>query len=73
MQVGLVSLLMLTALAVRRFIIKPKGLQIVKDDYLILSLLFVILVTGFVLEGARMAATEVRQNPALRGFRSSAF
>ena len=37
----------LAALTIRRFVIRPKGLEIVWDDYLVLSLLFVILVTGF--------------------------
>jgi Fe-S oxidoreductase/nitrate reductase gamma subunit len=65
---GLISLVMLTGLIIRRFIIKPKGLEIVRDDYIVLQLLFAILITGFFLEGARMAATELRQNPALALF-----
>lgn len=65
---GIVSLLMLTGLIIRRFVIKPKGLEIVRDDYIVLPLLFLILITGFFLEGARMAATELRQNPHLARF-----
>ncbi|MEI6205807.1 MAG: heterodisulfide reductase-related iron-sulfur binding cluster [Desulfuromonadales bacterium] len=65
---GLVSLGMLSGLVVRRFVIRPKGLEIVRDDYIVLLLLFVILATGFFLEGARMAATELRQNPQLALF-----
>lgn len=65
---GLVSLLMLTGLIIRRFVVKPKGLEIVRDDYIVLQLLFAILITGFFLEGARMAATELRQNPELALF-----
>lgn len=65
---GLVSLVMLTGLIIRRFVIRPEGLEIVRDDYLVLLLLYVILITGFFIEGARMAATELRQNPELALF-----
>lgn len=62
---GILALLMLAGLFIRRFVIKPKGLEIVRDDYIVLQLLFAILITGFLIEGARMAATELRQNPEL--------
>lgn len=65
---GIVALLMLTGLFIRRFVIQPKGLEIVKDDYIVMQLLFAILITGFLLEGARMAATELQQNPDLALF-----
>ena len=62
---GLIVFLMLCAFAVRRFLYKPKGLENTRDDVLILSLLIAILLTGFVVEGARMAVTELKQNPSL--------
>ena len=62
---GLLAILMLAGLFIRRFMIMPEGLEIVDDDYRIHILLFAILVTGFFVEGARMAATELRQNPDL--------
>ena len=62
---GLFAIAALVGFAVRRFMIKPKGLQTGKDDYLSHVLLFVILVTGFFLEGIRMAATELQGNPGL--------
>jgi Fe-S oxidoreductase/nitrate reductase gamma subunit len=65
---GLLTLLMLAGLFIRRFMLKPKGLEIVDDDYRIHLLLFAILVTGFLVEGARMAATELRQDPDLARF-----
>jgi Fe-S oxidoreductase/nitrate reductase gamma subunit len=65
---GAVTLLMLGGLFVRRFFLKPEGLETVREDYFIHGLLFAILVTGFLLEGARMAATELVQNPALARF-----
>ena len=65
---GILAIVMLIGLFIRRFIIKPEGLEIVRDDYLVLQLLFAILITGFLIEGARMAATEMQQNPALALF-----
>ena len=65
---GILAIVMLIGLFIRRFIIKPDGLEIVRDDYLVLQLLFAILITGFLIEGARMAATEMQQNPALALF-----
>ncbi len=56
---GLVAILCLLGFAVRRFIDRPDGLENKIDDYLIHILLFAILVTGFVIEGARMAVTEL--------------
>jgi Fe-S oxidoreductase/nitrate reductase gamma subunit len=65
---GLVALTMLGALFVRRFFVKPEGLETVDDDFIIHTLLFAILLTGFVIEGARMAATELVQQPELANF-----
>ncbi|ACF10528.1 protein of unknown function DUF224 cysteine-rich region domain protein [Chlorobaculum parvum NCIB 8327] len=62
---GLAAMLALAALAVRRFIIKPAGLETSSADVAIHLLLFAILFSGFLIEGARMAVTEVRDNPAL--------
>lgn len=65
---GLVCLLMLGGFLLRRLIIKPEGLETVRDDYVAHLLLFAILVTGFVVEGIRMAATELQNNPDLALF-----
>lgn len=62
---GLAAIVGLVALAVRRFIVRPKGLVTIVDDYLVYSLLFGSLIGGFMLEAARMAATELPNNPAL--------
>jgi Fe-S oxidoreductase/nitrate reductase gamma subunit len=56
---GLVAIAMLLGFAVRRFLVRPKGLQTGKDDYLSHILILVILVTGFFLEAIRMALTEL--------------
>jgi Fe-S oxidoreductase/nitrate reductase gamma subunit len=65
---GLVAFLMLGGLLVRRFFVKPEGLETTADDYLVHALLFAIIGTGFLVEGLRMAATEIRVNPDLARF-----
>ncbi len=56
---GLVCIVMLAGLFVRRYFFPPEGLETKKDDAIMHGLLFAILLTGFVIEGARMAATEM--------------
>ncbi len=65
---GLVALVMLAGLFIRRFMQKPAGLETTEQDFIIHQLLFAILITGFLIEGARMAATELTQNPGLARF-----
>jgi Fe-S oxidoreductase len=62
---GLVAIAMLLGLFVRRYIVRPEGLESKLDDVLMHGLLFAILITGFVLEGARMAVTELGSPLAL--------
>jgi len=62
---GLAAIVMLAGLFIRRFIIQPKGLETTNDDYRVHALLFAVLISGFLIEGARMAATELMQNPGL--------
>ena len=65
---GGAAILMLGGLLVRRFFVKPEGLPTIRDDYVVHGLLLAILVTGFVTEGVRMAATEIGANPELARF-----
>jgi Fe-S oxidoreductase/nitrate reductase gamma subunit len=65
---GAAVFLTLFALALRRFVVRPEGLKITRDDYLMHFLLSAIIVTGFFAEGVRMAATELQQNPELARF-----
>jgi len=65
---GLVVFVMLGALFIRRYFIKPEGLETKDDDIIIHTLLFGIIITGFIIEGARMAATEIIQNPLLADY-----
>lgn len=65
---GLAAIAMLLGFAVRRWIIRPEGLQTGKDDYLSHILILTILVTGFLLEGIRMAVTELPDKEWLAPF-----
>ena len=56
---GLVAIVMLLGLGVRRYLVRPAGLPGSGDNALMLALLLLILVSGFVVEGLRMAATEL--------------
>ncbi|NTU69181.1 MAG: 4Fe-4S dicluster domain-containing protein [Chlorobiaceae bacterium] len=62
---GITALLALAGLFVRRYFIRPDGLETTQEDGLVHALLLCILLTGFLIEGSRMAVTEVRDNPAL--------
>jgi Fe-S oxidoreductase/nitrate reductase gamma subunit len=56
---GLVAIVMLAGLFVRRYLVKPEGLETKRDDAIMHGQLFAILITGFLIEGARMAVTEL--------------
>lgn len=61
---GVIFLLGIIAAFVRRYVFKPKRLNVILDDTVILSLLFFITITGFLLEATRIAAT----NPEWRAW-----
>ena len=56
---GLVAILMLGSLFVRRYFFRPEGLITKRDDAIMHSLMMIILLTGFIIEGSRMAVTEL--------------
>ncbi|MFH0783476.1 MAG: (Fe-S)-binding protein [Pseudomonadota bacterium] len=56
---GLVCIVMLGGLLVRRYFFAPEGLETKKDDAIMHALMFTILITGFIIEGSRMAVTEM--------------
>ena len=62
---GLLAVLMLGGLLVRRYLMRPEGLVTKGDDAIMHGLLFAILITGFLIEGARMAVTELSTPLAL--------
>ncbi len=65
---GLGAIAALLVYSVRRFIIRPRGLETSWDDYAAHALLLLVLISGFWIEGARMAATEMRNNLELARF-----
>lgn len=60
---GLLALVAIIVFAVIRYIVRPKRLDNKATDAIGLALIFLILVSGFVNEGLRMAATELSPNP----------
>lgn len=56
---GLIAIIMLGGLLIRRYIVRPEGLLSGKDDAIMHVLLFSILISGFILEGTRIAVTEL--------------
>jgi Fe-S oxidoreductase/nitrate reductase gamma subunit len=65
---GGVVFVMLCGFIVRRYFYKPKGLVTTRDDYIIAGLLIAILLTAYLIEGIRMAVTELNKNPTLALF-----
>jgi Fe-S oxidoreductase/nitrate reductase gamma subunit len=55
---GAVAIVMLLGLLFRRYLLRPPGLENQRGDLLVHLLLLTILISGFVIEGARMAVTE---------------
>jgi Fe-S oxidoreductase/nitrate reductase gamma subunit len=48
---------------IRRYIMKPERLNTILDDGVVLSLIIVIIITGFVIEGLRQSVTELAAYP----------
>jgi Fe-S oxidoreductase/nitrate reductase gamma subunit len=65
---GFVLILTLFYFFVRRFLFRPEGLDTTWEDYLTHGLLFTVLITGFIVEGLRIQATELKTNPELAYF-----
>ncbi len=60
---GIMVLIGIVIATYRRYIQKPKRLNNTFDDAITLALIFVVVITGFLVEGLRLLATELRQNP----------
>ncbi len=60
---GLLVLIGIIMAAFRRYIMKPKRLNTVLDDGIVIVLTTAILITGFIVEGLRQAATEINIHP----------
>jgi len=62
---GLVAIVGLGMAIARRVVMRPKHVESLTEDAIALGLLLLLFVQGFVIEGLRIAATELRDNPAL--------
>jgi len=62
---GLVAIVGLGMAIARRVVMRPKHVVSLTEDGIALGLLLLLFVQGFVTEGLRIAATELRDNPAL--------
>jgi Fe-S oxidoreductase/nitrate reductase gamma subunit len=60
---GLLVLVGIVMAAYRRYILKPERLNSVLDDGIGLALIAAILITGYMVEGLRQAATELTPHP----------
>ncbi|MBI2869322.1 MAG: 4Fe-4S dicluster domain-containing protein [Chloroflexi bacterium] len=58
---GILALVGLSMAVVRRYIIRPDRLDNRRDDLVALMLILIVVATGFIIEGLRMAATEIGQ------------
>jgi Fe-S oxidoreductase/nitrate reductase gamma subunit len=61
---GILAIIGVLMVLFRRYVKKPERLDNKWDDLVTLLLIFVVIITGFVIEGLRMAATELQTNPA---------
>lgn len=60
---GVMMLVGIIMAAYRRYIQKPERLNTVLDDGVVISLLVLIILTGYAIEGLRLAATELTAHP----------
>lgn len=60
---GLLVIVGMLMAVFRRYLLKPKRLNTVLDDGVITALILIILVTGYMVEGLRQAATELKTHP----------
>lgn len=60
---GFLILLGILMAAIRRYLWKPKSLNSLLDDGIILASVTAIVITGYMIEGLRQAATEIKAHP----------
>jgi Fe-S oxidoreductase/nitrate reductase gamma subunit len=60
---GFLLLIGIAMAAFRRYILRPKRLNTVLDDGIVMALIASILITGYIVEGLRQAANEVALHP----------
>ena len=60
---GLLCLIGVAGLTWRRYVIRPSGLDNRREDLIVLVWFIAVLLSGFVVEGARIGGTELQQHP----------
>jgi Fe-S oxidoreductase/nitrate reductase gamma subunit len=70
---GLLALIGIVMAAYRRYILKPEKLPTILDDGIGLALIAAILITGYMIEGLRQAATELTLHPGWAGWSPGGF
>jgi len=60
---GILAIIGVVMVVLRRYVKRPERLDNRWDDLVTLSLIFVVIITGFIVEGLRMAATEILIEP----------
>jgi len=60
---GILAIIGVILVLIRRYVLKPERLDNNRDDLVVLLLILVVVVTGFVVEGLRIAATELKLAP----------
>jgi Fe-S oxidoreductase len=60
---GILAIIGILLALFRRYVQRPERLDNRRDDLAVLLLILVIILTGFVIEGLRIAATELQTNP----------
>jgi Fe-S oxidoreductase/nitrate reductase gamma subunit len=61
--VGILAIVGVLMAIFRRYVLKPDKIDNKLEDFYILILMLVILVSGFLVEGARIAVTEIKKHP----------
>jgi Fe-S oxidoreductase/nitrate reductase gamma subunit len=62
---GILALVGLGMLLWRRAVLRPARLHSILDDWIVIGLLLLIFLQGFLVEGVRIAVTELQQQPEL--------
>lgn len=70
---GLLAMVGVLMAAFRRYLWRPEHLANSREDGLALALFFLVLLTGFMVEGARIATTELEQHPRWAYFSPAGF
>jgi Fe-S oxidoreductase/nitrate reductase gamma subunit len=60
---GLLCIIGVGGLTYRRYVIRPTGLDNRREDLIVLLWFLAVLISGFVVEGARIGGTELQQHP----------